>query len=68
MGGEFLTSFTPLEIMPRSSAARSHFRIIPVEFNAPLEFLTGFILFVFLDLVFYERQEYGFDAVWIDKH
>ena len=34
--------FTPLEIMPRCSAAGLHFRIIPAGFNAPLEFLTGF--------------------------
>ncbi len=44
--------FTPLEIMPRCSAAgldfMEHFikvlpfRIIPAGFNAPLEFLTGF--------------------------
>jgi len=34
--------FTPLEIMPRCSAAGSDFRIIPAGFNAPLEFLTGF--------------------------
>jgi len=34
--------FTPLEIMPRYSAARLGFRIIPAGFNAPLEFLTGF--------------------------
>jgi hypothetical protein len=32
---------TPLEIMPRCSAAGSDFRIIPGGFNAPLEFLTG---------------------------
>jgi tungstate transport system substrate-binding protein len=38
----FLTVFTPLEIMPRCSAARLDFRIIPAGFNAPLEFLTGF--------------------------
>ena len=34
--------FTPLEIMPRYSAAGLDFRIIPAGFNAPLEFLTGF--------------------------
>ncbi len=34
--------FAPLEIMPRCSAARLDFTIIPVGFNAPLEFLTGF--------------------------
>ena len=34
--------FTPLEIMPRCSAAGLDFRIIPPGFNAPLEFLTGF--------------------------
>ena len=28
--------------MPRCSAARLDFTIIPVGFNAPLEFLTGF--------------------------
>jgi hypothetical protein len=36
--------FTPLEIMPRCSAAGLDFRIIPAGFNAPLEFLTGFTL------------------------
>jgi hypothetical protein len=36
------SSFTPLEIMPRCSAAGLDFRIIPAGFNAPLEFLTGF--------------------------
>jgi hypothetical protein len=40
-------SFTPLEIIPRfpsgpAAAAGLDFRIIPVGFNAPLEFLTGF--------------------------
>ena len=35
--------FTPLEIMPRCSAAGLDFRIIPAGFNAPLQFLTGFI-------------------------
>jgi hypothetical protein len=35
--------FTPLEIMPRCSAVGLDFRIIPAGFNAPLEFLTGFI-------------------------
>jgi hypothetical protein len=41
--------FTPLEIIPRCSAAGLGFRIIPEGFNAPLgfesqrlEFLTGF--------------------------
>ena len=34
--------FTPLEIMPRCSAAGLDFRIISAGFNAPLEFLTGF--------------------------
>jgi hypothetical protein len=34
--------FTPLEIMPRCSAAGLDFTIIPAGFNAPLEFLTGF--------------------------
>ena len=34
--------FTPLEIMPRCSAAELDFKIIPEGFNAPLEFLTGF--------------------------
>ena len=34
--------FTPLEIMPRCSAAGLDFRIIPAGFYAPLEFLTGF--------------------------
>jgi len=44
-----LPRFTPLEIMPRCSAAGLDFRIIPAGFNAPLgfesqrlEFLTGF--------------------------
>jgi hypothetical protein len=43
--------FTPLEIMPRCSAAGLDFRIIPAGFNSPLgfesyrlEFLTGFTL------------------------
>jgi hypothetical protein len=36
--------FTPLEIMPCCSAAGLDFAIIPAEFNAPLEFLTGFTL------------------------
>jgi hypothetical protein len=36
------TRFTPLEIMPRCSAAGLDFRIIPAGFNAPLEFQTGF--------------------------
>jgi hypothetical protein len=35
-------NFTPLEIMPRCSAAVLDFRIIPAGFNATLEFLTGF--------------------------
>ena len=34
--------FTPLEIMLRCSAAGLNFIIIPLAFNAPLEFLTGF--------------------------
>ena len=38
----FLFDFTPLEIMPRCSAAGLPFKIIPAGFNAPLEFLTGF--------------------------
>jgi hypothetical protein len=38
-------NFTPLEIMPRCSAAGLDFRIIPAGFNAPLEFLTGFTLY-----------------------
>jgi hypothetical protein len=47
MGNNSLTimamkTFTPLEIMPRCSAAGLHFRLIPAGFNAPLEFLTGF--------------------------
>jgi len=37
-----LEFFTPLEIIPRCSAAGLDFRIIPAGFNAPLEFLTGF--------------------------
>jgi hypothetical protein len=37
-------NFTPLEIMPHCFAAGLDFRIIPAGFNAPLEFLTGFIL------------------------
>jgi hypothetical protein len=40
--------FTPLEIMPRCSAAGLDFRIIPAGFNAPLEFLTGFALVWFI--------------------
>ncbi len=36
--------FTPLEIMPRCSAAGLDFKIIPAGFNAPLDFLTGFTL------------------------
>ena len=40
--GDLLDVFTPLEIMPRWSAAGLDFRIIPAGFNAPLEFLTGF--------------------------
>ena len=40
----FIISFTPLEIMPRCSAAGLGFIIIPAGFNAPLEFLTGFTL------------------------
>jgi hypothetical protein len=36
--------FTPLEIIPRCSATGLDCRIIPARFNAPLEFLTGFIL------------------------
>jgi hypothetical protein len=40
--------FTPLEIMPRCSAAGLDFRIIPAGFNAPLEFLTGFTYFFLL--------------------
>jgi hypothetical protein len=40
--------FTPLEIMPRCSAAGLDFRIIPAAFNAPLEFLTGFTIFPFV--------------------
>jgi hypothetical protein len=36
--------FTPLEIMPRCSAAGLGFIIIPAGFNALLEFLTGFTL------------------------
>jgi hypothetical protein len=43
-----LFSFTPLEIMPRCSAAGLDFRIIPAGFNAPLEFLTGFTLSLIL--------------------
>jgi len=34
--------FTPLEMMPRCSAAGLGPRIIPAGFDAPLEFLTGF--------------------------
>jgi hypothetical protein len=37
-------SFTPLEIMPRYSAAGLDLRIIPAGFNAPLKFLTGFTI------------------------
>jgi hypothetical protein len=36
-------TFTPLEIMPRCTATGLHFSTIPAGFNAPLEFLTGFI-------------------------
>jgi hypothetical protein len=36
------SKFTPLEIMPRCSAAGLDFRIIPAGVNALLEFLTGF--------------------------
>jgi hypothetical protein len=41
---EEIYKFTPLEIMPRCSAAGLDFKIIPAGFNAPLEFLTGFTL------------------------
>jgi len=41
---KILRGFTPLEIMPRCSAAGLDFRIIPAGFNAPLEFLTGFTI------------------------
>jgi predicted secreted hydrolase len=37
-----LVSFTPLEIVPRCSAAGLDFGIIPAWSNAPLAFLTGF--------------------------
>jgi hypothetical protein len=37
---KLLMLFTPLEIMPRCSAAGLDFRIILAGFNAPLEFLT----------------------------
>jgi hypothetical protein len=37
-------NFTPLEIMPHCFAAGLDFRIILAGFNAPGEFLTGFIL------------------------
>ena len=52
----FSLIFTPLEIMPRCSAAGLDSRIIPAGFNAPpveslwverLEFLTGFTLYLF---------------------
>jgi len=33
--------FTPLEVMRRCSEAGSGLRIIPAEFDPPLEFLTG---------------------------
>jgi hypothetical protein len=36
------SSFTPLEMKPRSSAAGLGPRIIPAWFDAPLKFLTGF--------------------------
>ena len=39
--GIFYKVFTPLEMMRRCSAAGSGPRIIPVEFDPPLEFLTG---------------------------
>jgi hypothetical protein len=41
-----ITSFTPLEIMPRYSVAGLSPRIIPAGFNAPLEFLTGLTIFL----------------------
>jgi hypothetical protein len=41
-GSQIKGDFTPLEIMPRCSAAGLDFTIIPAGFNAPLEFLTGF--------------------------
>ncbi len=41
-GRALMGFFTPLEIMPRCSAAGLDLRIIPAGFNAPLEFLTGF--------------------------
>ena len=50
--------FTPLEIMPRCSAAGSHFNEVPAGFNAPLEFLTGFT---------WTRQD-GFCLKWISSH
>jgi hypothetical protein len=37
--------FTPLEIMPRCSAAQFDFGIMAAGLNAALEFLTGFIRF-----------------------
>jgi hypothetical protein len=45
----YLPSFTPVEMMPRCSAAGSPIKdlnIIPAGFNAPLEFLTGFTLLI----------------------
>ena len=41
-----ITSFTPLEIMPHYSTAGLSPKIIPAGFNTPLEFLTGFTLFL----------------------
>jgi hypothetical protein len=38
----FYKVFTPLEMMRRCSAVGSGPRIIPTEFDPPLEFLTGF--------------------------
>ena len=45
--GALVAMFTPLEIMPRCSAAGLDFRIIPAGFNAPLEFLMGFTGLIF---------------------
>jgi len=53
------SAFTPLEIMPRFSAAGLDFRIIPAGFNAPLEFLTGFTA----DGIFHRPPAYRRQAI-----
>ena len=54
--------------MRRRFAGGLDFRIIPAGFNASPEFLRGLLFGFFLDLAFYDGQEYGFHVVWIDKH